>query len=641
MAFWDTDGSGGLMGMYSNPQTAGMMGLAQGLLAASAPSRLPVSMGQAMGYGMQAGQQGFNNALGMQRSLLQMKAMQGLMGDPQGQPQGQPQQPTSLLGVQSNPSMGVLSPTQPQAPSQSAPQAPSPLYGFQGQPPQQPTSPGASIFGKSPRELFQQGMLMNMAGIQGGGEMMKIAVDKDPTLALQMPTDMQKNAAAAYGYGSPEYLTAVRGAVDKEGVIPLRPGAGYIRNGQLQSTPGPAPAGFMNVPDANSPTGWSVAQLPNGTTAVSQSAAAKTGGEGSVLPYSGMDAQGNPMPVTNRTAAATQSAAIPQIESGNNPNAVSPKGAVGAWQVMPNTSANPGFGVRPAANNSPAELNRVGKDYYDALTSHYNDPAIGAVAYNMGPGATDKWLNAGGDFSKLPQETQLYLGRWTAANAMNNRRATQGGGALYAAPPMGATTAANASQGAPSKQMADAQDSLSGADSVYQQSREALTGMIDLARNQGLGGTALRFMPDGVATRLSPEAAEYGKLHANYVSLQGKALGSGGTDSSRATINESVPTYDKPQDAKISGLTNQLNQLDLMHLKRQVMSPIFQQGNEKAYNQQSASFDNIVKPSMMPTITPILQLSGDQQRAAVQQTVKANPSMRPIFEMLFNNGMLK
>ena len=394
MALFDGFGqdNGGLMGMYSNPQMAGMMGLAQGLLAASASSRLPVSTGQALGYGMQGGQQGFNNALGMQKNLLQMKAMQGLMGGGEAPQQAVPQQPTSLLGVQANPSMGMLSPTLPQSAVQGTQQAPSPLYGFQGQTPQQPGSPAGSIFGRSPRELFQQGMLMNMAGIQGGGEMMKIAVDKDPTLALQMPTDMQKNAAAAYGYGSPEYLNAIQGAVRKEGIVPLRPGAGYIDQGTLKSTPGPAPAGFMNVPDANSPTGWSVAQLPNGTSAVSQSAAAKTGGEGSVLPYSGVDAQGNPLPVTNRTAAATQgaSAAIPQIESGNNPNAVSPKGAVGAWQVMPNTSANPGFGVRPAANNSPAELNRVGKDYYDALTTHYNDPAIGAVAYNMGPGATDK-----------------------------------------------------------------------------------------------------------------------------------------------------------------------------------------------------------------------------------------------------------
>jgi hypothetical protein len=147
----------------------------------------------------------------------------------------------------------------------------------------------------------------------------------------------------------------------------------------------------------------------------------------------------------------------------------------------------------------------------------------------------------------------------------------------------------------------------------------------------------MRMLPQDVATRLSADAAEYQKAHANYVSLQGKALGGGGTDASRATINESVPTYDKPQDAKIAGLTNQLNQLDQAHLKTQFLTPLYTQGNEKAYTQQSAAFDQNIKPSMMP----ILQMSGDQQRAAVQAAVKANPSLRANFEWAFNNGMLK
>jgi hypothetical protein len=165
--------------------------------------------------------------------------------------------------------------------------------------------------------------------------------------------------------------------------------------------------------------------------------------------------------------------------------------------------------------------------------------------------------------------------------------------------------------------------------------------MMALANGKGASGVVAANLPFGVGTRVSPDAAKYEKAHATYVALQGKALGSGGTDAARATINEAVPTYDKPQSAMVSGITNQLNNLDLAHLKTQMLTPTYQQGDEKGFTQKSAAFDNVIKPSMMPAITPILQLSGAQQRAAVQSAVKSNPSLRPAFEMLFNNGMLK
>jgi hypothetical protein len=204
-------------------------------------------------------------------------------------------------------------------------------------------------------------------------------------------------------------------------------------------------------------------------------------------------------------------------------------------------------------------------------------------------------------------------------------------------PPLGQSSAANASQGAPSKQMADSYSTLSNSDSSYQQSREAITEMLNLAHNKGASGVAVGLLPSSVGTKISPDAAMYQKLHATYVAMQGKAIGSGGTDASRATINEAVPTYDKPQSAMVGGLTTQLNNLDLSHIKTQFLTPIYQQGNEKTYTQQSAAFDQNVKPSMIST----LQMSGDAQRAAVQAAVKANPSLKSNFEWAFNNGLLK
>jgi hypothetical protein len=87
----------------------------------------------------------------------------------------------------------------------------------------------------------------------------------------------------------------------------------------------------------------------------------------------------------------------------------SPKGAQGEMQVMPGTQRDPGFGVAPARDNSPDEMARVGRDYLDAMMKRYKDPKLAAVAYNWGPGNTDKWLMAGADPSKLPSETRNYI----------------------------------------------------------------------------------------------------------------------------------------------------------------------------------------------------------------------------------------
>jgi hypothetical protein len=87
----------------------------------------------------------------------------------------------------------------------------------------------------------------------------------------------------------------------------------------------------------------------------------------------------------------------------------SSKGALGEMQVMPATARDPGFGIKPARNNSPDELRRVGDEYASILLNRYQDPKLAMIAYNMGPGATDKWLASGADIRKLPKETQGYI----------------------------------------------------------------------------------------------------------------------------------------------------------------------------------------------------------------------------------------
>jgi hypothetical protein len=85
--------------------------------------------------------------------------------------------------------------------------------------------------------------------------------------------------------------------------------------------------------------------------------------------------------------------AVQDVESGGNPDAVSPKGAKGLMQVMDATNGNPGFGVTPAKDDSPQERARVGRDYLGAMISRYGgDLQKGLAAYNAGPGAVDEAL---------------------------------------------------------------------------------------------------------------------------------------------------------------------------------------------------------------------------------------------------------
>ena len=106
--------------------------------------------------------------------------------------------------------------------------------------------------------------------------------------------------------------------------------------------------------------------------------------------------------------------AVMHVESRGNPNAVSPKGARGTMQTMPETLLDPGYGVQPARDQSPAELERVGKDYLAAMLKQYGDPKLALAAYNWGPGNVDKALkrhggNADAVIANSNPETRAYV----------------------------------------------------------------------------------------------------------------------------------------------------------------------------------------------------------------------------------------
>ena len=108
-----------------------------------------------------------------------------------------------------------------------------------------------------------------------------------------------------------------------------------------------------------------------------------------------------------------------QVESGNRDYdrqgrpVTSPAGAMFASQVMPATARQPGYGIRPAAAQTPEEYNRVGQEYFQAMRRQFpGNEAAAIAAYNAGPGRVQQNIRANQgqmNVAQLPRETQGYL----------------------------------------------------------------------------------------------------------------------------------------------------------------------------------------------------------------------------------------
>ena len=92
----------------------------------------------------------------------------------------------------------------------------------------------------------------------------------------------------------------------------------------------------------------------------------------------------------------------------------SPAGAVGKYQIMPSTAANPGFGLKPLdlATATEADHEEFSRNYLNKLNERFgNQPDLTLAAYNYGVGNVEKLLQEYGVKWKehLPQETSNYL----------------------------------------------------------------------------------------------------------------------------------------------------------------------------------------------------------------------------------------
>lgn len=642
-------GGGGLMGLLANPQTAGLLGMAGGLLQASGPTRLPVSNGQALGMGLQGMGQGFTNALQMQRGLMQMRMLQGLMGDQEGAQQAptNASQPMSSVSGSANvgPMSGLAAGMGGMAPSPAA----SAASASSAYPAAAPAGP--SFGGKSPAQLMREGQIWNMISPGSGNSMISAA------LSAQAPTDAQKMAGAAYGYGTPEYQAAIQSQVRKAGYqqpLNSRPGT-IIRDPYtmqpLAFNPN-MPAGTAPMFDASGNV-VGANMIPGVTGALQSTAAAKAAGEGSMLPYSGVDAQGNPLPVTTRTAAATQGENVPSPLRNNNPGALMPGGKLaqypdmqtGLAQLDSNLQSYGKQGINtlagviskwapPNENNTPAYIQDVSQrlGVRPDQPIDLSNPAVrqaistGIMLHENGPGAVFATPNA----SQGSQPT-----------------ARSPGGAIYAAPPLGATSMADKAQSASAKVMGDDYENMQSVRQNAPTVLQAYDHLLDLAKTGGLqgwaanGGITGKLMSTEAATYASPAAAEYDKTRAFLINAGGAAMGEHNTDAARANLDRMIPEFGKPTQAKIDGIIQARNQASMAALRANVMTPLFQAGDSKAYTGLANQFDTSIKPEMMPAIEPILNLPPQQQQAAAQAAYKANPALKPAFAVLLQSGLLK
>ncbi|WP_133254574.1 hypothetical protein [Paraburkholderia unamae] len=538
----------------------------------------------------------------MQRQLLQMKAIQGLLGGspgaPQTGPQGAPVTGSANVGALSGPTAGMG----PYAGYGGAPQGPSDA----GAP--APSAP--SIFGRTPQQLWQQGMMMNLAGIPGGADMMKMAAQYDPTLQAQMPTDITKMGTQG-GMSAGEIQAANRAGVGKANYIaPVNARPGAILRDPLTMQPmafNPnIPAGGTPVFDASGNV-VGINQIPGAANVTGAMAAAKAGGEGSMIPYSGFDLQGNPLPVTNRTAAATQVGAAPtlsgifaQQESNggktapDNPYQIQ-QGTFNQYAQPSESWSNPGDRSAVAQRVLAGYSQKYGGDLGRIATAYFSGEGNVAPAGSPTPFIKN---TADSNGKTVASYVGDIMGR-AGGSSFGGGAPQQGNGQIYAAQPMGANTFAQGQVQQMQQRWNTLRDQNASAQTVISQ----LQNISQLAPNAITGAEAdKRAYANGLLSLVGVPGAQDAKTATDLLDKYSNQiiakLGQGGlgTDAARSIVSAGNPNAHMTVPAIQEAVRNLIGQYQMTQAKANVLQQYANSNNPAGYTKAETTFDQNADP---------------------------------------------
>lgn len=378
-----------------------------------------------------------------------------------------------------------------------------------------------------------------------------------------------------------------------------------------------------------------VGELPGANALIGGQKAAETGGEGSQLPFTGgVDAQGNPLPVMNRTQAATGNAPLPMRN--NNPGAVSPNGQVAKYPDMQTGLA--AMDKNLAGYASDPKVKTLGDVITKWVGSPTNAPAyIKDVTTRLGIPEGQK-IDLTNPAQRLALSTAIMLhengpGAVFASGGQQGASA-QGNGAIYAAPPMGAQANIEANV---KGQVDTMQKSYQNLQTVRSGAPAALQ---DLGNMQNLAsGKSSAIVGPGMASMaglVSANAAEYEKSRDNLVTNLGSQLGIN-SDAAREMVYGSIPSYGAPKQAIANGLQTLQGQVQTRLLKAGYLTDAYTAGDAKAYNQKENQFDQNMTPAIANIVT---QPAGPQRSAALAAAAK-DPQVRARLEWAAQSGILK
>ncbi len=123
--------------------------------------------------------------------------------------------------------------------------------------------------------------------------------------------------------------------------------------------------------------------------------------------------------VLGRHGLSAEFLGVAAIESGFNPSALSPAGARGLWQLMPETARRYGLKVQAGQDErlDPVKSTAAAARYLKDLYAQFQDWPLALAAYNAGERRVQRSLDRSGakDFwalsriSALPEETRRYV----------------------------------------------------------------------------------------------------------------------------------------------------------------------------------------------------------------------------------------